>query len=159
MAIDGMKSKIARDYFLQGKEIDLKRKKERINFNIVCLIGILIGFLSLIHPWYIQYDYSERDIEINFFKLITQEDINIAWAALFIAGLFLSFITPLGSFVSLTGAIYICLSINGYLVGIGMYFAFLSIFIIMLSIIIPYGLESDFHRIRLFRRLITFNIK
>lgn len=143
--------------------------------NILCVIGILIGLVSLILPWcLIRSDtssiggiYSERSysgIEI----LISGENTLVgnifsSFILIFLIGLVLALVTPLGGIVQIFGSFQFLFSVSNLFINsgiimimIGWSIGFLSSIIILTGLLnsIRRGLYVD--RINLKDSLITF---
>lgn len=122
-----------------------KDGRRRLDVNIICLVGGLIGLLSLAFPWVSALSMPNPGIQTPIDMV--QGTVFVAVAG-FIIGAFASIITPLAVSLQIAGSILVVSSMNAFLaspfhqwdIGAflpGFYVGLISIAVIIVGIIFP----------------------
>lgn len=144
----------------------------RVLANYLCLIGVAIGLISLIGPWAI-YSYPPGKYAIDDYSWRLYHPLYIGAPSIFLIGILLALITPLGGLLQMIGIVETVLiptagnawNAGGYHLTIFVFVGVLSSLFVIWSIRSPTWISRDdksFPRRRDRRnplsRLLTFSI-
>jgi len=136
----------------------------RLRVNYVCLIGLAIGMISLLGSW-ARYDYPFPSWRYSHFGYP-----DVAVPTLFLLGVLISLVTPLGGILQMMSSIDFVLAwhstdIYGYHVTIFPIIGIFSSVVVLYSIRTPLWIHRDDTRerrlldsVHLARRLLTFSL-